>query len=334
MTTGTASVTTALDQRIRLAALPTPLEPLDRLARHLGMRPGTLWAKRDDLTGLGLGGNKVRKLEYLCADAIARKCDILVTGAAVQSNHCRQTAAAARRLGLDCLLLLDGEPPGSVTGNLLLDHLLGAQIEFTNGQDLERALEQCCERLARQGRRPALIPPGGSNAIGGLGYVRAADELLAQLPGFDTIVVATGSCGTHAGLAAGLGSFDRLLGIQTRERPNVNDRVARIASGVAERAGRSGRSDVSGQPNVDSRHIGAGYGDLTTATREAIHLVARLEGMFLDPVYTGKVMAGLIANVREGTIGPANVTVFLHTGGTPALFADRYHDIVSGQGEQ
>lgn len=320
--TTTSAKTDVLDRRVSLAALPTPLQPLDRLGAHLGMVPGSLWVKRDDLTGLAGGGNKTRKLEYLCADALARGCDTLVTGAAVQSNHCRQTAAAARRLGVECFLVLGGERPSSASGNLLLDRLLGAHVEFVDG-DVEAAIAARCDQLEASGRKPAFITIGGSDAIGGLGYVRAADELIEQLPDVETIVVATGSCGTHAGLAAGLGSYDRLLGIRIGERADLEDRVETIAVDVAKLAG---RPEPHGRPRIDHRHIGGGYGAVTEETREAIELAAELEALILDPVYTGKTMAGLIANVREGTIGASTRTVFLHTGGVPALFADRYHD--------
>src|SRR5436305_1625479 len=205
-----------LDRRLALAHLPTPLEPADRLGTALGLAPGALWVKRDDQTGLGGGGNKARKLEYLCADAVAQGCDTLVTGGGRQSNHVRMTAAAANKLGLRCTVVLSSDEPEAPTGNVVLDELLGPDIVWAGRLDyygVEDEIERTCGRLSSEGRRPYLMPIGGASAVGALGYVRAALEVAADVPDVDLVVVADGSGGTHAGLAAGLGTHGKVLGI-------------------------------------------------------------------------------------------------------------------------
>ncbi|MFP5319622.1 MAG: D-cysteine desulfhydrase family protein [Acidimicrobiia bacterium] len=328
-----------LDRRVPLAGVPTPVEPLDRLGRVLGKPPGTLWVKRDDMTGLGGGGNKARKLEYLCADALAQGCDTLVTGGGVQSNHVRMTAAAANRLGLACTILVAGERPDVPSGNVLLDEVLGPEIVWFGGEgDLEyEAMEQAilatAERLRAAGRRPYATPIGGASAVGALGYVAAAAELRADvaaldLPGLDLVVVADGSGGTHAGLAAGLGRHDLVFGVDVGARDDLDTAVPARAAEVAALAGvpppagaeRFGRPDGP----VDHERVGPAYGTPDDATREAILLAARSEGLILDPVYTGKAMAGLVAACREGRIPAEATVVFVHTGGLPALFATAY----------
>jgi D-cysteine desulfhydrase family pyridoxal phosphate-dependent enzyme len=326
MTAASVTDADALDRRVRLAALPTPLEPADRLAAALDMDAGALWIKRDDLTGLAGGGNKVRKLEYLCAEAVGLGADTLVTGAGVQSNHCRMTAAAANKLGMACTLVLSGTRPEHPSGNVLLDRLLGATVHWLDGttslgDELDQAIELAGEQLQESGRRPYVIPVGGSNAIGGLGYVRAADELVDQLPDVETVVLATGSCGTHAGLVAGLGEHERVLGVRVGERLNIEELVATKASEIAALAG---RAVPSGACVMDHDRLGDGYGAVTQEALDAIELAARTEGLILDPVYTGKAMAGLIAARRSGRIARNTRTVFLHTGGLPGLFAERF----------
>lgn len=316
--------------RTALATLPTPVEPADRLGAALGMAPGSLWVKRDDLTGLGGGGNKARKLEYLCADALARGCDVLVTGGGPQSNHVRMTAAAANRLGLACTVVLGGRPQEVAVGNVLLDVLLGPEIVWSGARDYygsESAIVATCERLAAEGHRPYCIPVGGASALGALGYVAAADELVAQVPGLDVVVVADGSGGTHAGLAAGFGDHARVLGVDVGARPDLPERVAELA---AEAAALAGRPAPAGEPVIDHGQAGEGYGHPTEACREAIDLAARLEGLICDPVYVGKGLAGLVAAVREGRIARDARVVFLHTGGMPALFVPRYEPWVRG----
>jgi D-cysteine desulfhydrase family pyridoxal phosphate-dependent enzyme len=305
-----------------LAHGPTPLEPLDRLSDWLG--GPRLLVKRDDQTGLALGGNKARKLEHLCAEALARGCDTLVTGGGPQSNHCRMTAAAANRLGLRCHLALAGpaEPP---TGNLLLDHLLGAVLHPTGAREyyeIEASIDAVADEVARAGGRPYAIPVGGASVTGALGYVDAAREVLGQLDDpVDWIVVADGSGGTHAGLLAGLDGSARVLGVDVGTRPDLDERVPELAAATAEACG---RPYAGGEISIDHTRFGGGYGKPTPECLEAIRACARLEGLILDPVYTGKAMAGLIGWVREGRLTDRQLVLFWHTGGAPALFAGPY----------
>lgn len=297
---------------------------MDRLACELGVAEGALWVKRDDCTGLAGGGNKVRKLDYLCADAIEQRCDVLLAGGGRQSNHTRLTAAAANRLGLDCTIVVSSDRTDEPTGNLLLDMLMGADLVWAGPLQyyaLEDAISETAERLRAAGRRPYAMPIGGASAVGALGYVDAAGELLAVLPDVDLVVVADGSGGTHAGLAAGLGDFDRVLGVDVGTRPDLDDVVPAKAAEVAALAGFAA---PRGSCAIDHDRFGAGYGEVTSDVRVALDLAARTEGLVLDPVYTGKAMAGLIAGVRAGRISRGDQVVFVHTGGTPALFARRY----------
>ena len=309
-----------LEKRVSLAHLPTPVIALDRLGASLGMRQGSLLAKLDDVIGPAAGGNKLRKLEYLCADALARGCDTLVTGGGGQSNHARLTAAAARRLGLECTLVLGGPAPEQAVGNQILDRVLGAEIVFIDAYSFEAVEARIAEisaDLARRGRRPYTIPIGGSTALGALGYVRCADEIRAQVSDVDLVVAASGSGGTHAGLVAGLGSHDAVHGVDVGARPGIASWIDALA---LETAALAGRPAPRGSAHVDASQIGDGYGAHTDACREAILMTARLEGIVLDPVYTGKTMASLIAARRGGAIAAAARVVFVHTGGLPALF--------------
>ena len=317
-----------------LAHLPTPLERMDRLADALG--GPRLLVKRDDCTGLALGGNKARKLAYLCAEAIASGCDTLVTGGGAQSNHVRMTAAAANRLGLAChVALASDEPsPGEAGpgGNLLLDHVLGASMHFIGPADyyeLERAIEELATSLVRDGHTPFAMPIGGASITGATAYADATDELRSQLGSLrvDHVVVADGSGGTHAGLLAGFGDTVQVLGVDVGTRPDLDDVVPRLA---AEAAARTGRAAPPSHAVVDHERFGTGYGELNDETVEAIELTARLEGIVLDPVYTGKAMAGLIAAVRDGRFTADETVVFWHTGGAPALFATRYAEAFGG----
>jgi D-cysteine desulfhydrase family pyridoxal phosphate-dependent enzyme len=318
---------------VGLAHLPTPLESMDRLADALaphGNGPRLL-VKRDDCTGLALGGNKARKLDLLCAEALTEGCDVLVTGGGPQSNHARMTAAAANRLGLEChIALAPGRTPGAVddpaSGNLLLDRVLGAELhplERGGYYDVEAGIEALAAELADAGRKPFAIPVGGASITGATAYVHGADELVEQLDDVpvDWIVLGDGSGGTHAGLLAGLGTDVSVLGVDVGTRPDLDDTVPALAAKVAARVG---RAPPPAQAVIDHDRFGEGYGVVTDATIEAVHLVARTEGIVLDPVYTGKAMAGLIAAVREGRIGAGDTVVFWHTGGAPALFAERY----------
>jgi len=313
-----------LDRKLSLSSIPvTPLEPMDRLGAAIGLASGQLWVKRDDLNGLGGGGNKVRKLEYLCADAVEQGCDVLVTGGGRQSNHCRLTAAAANRLGLDCTIVLTSPEPSVPTGNVVLDHLLRPTIIFAGERDYygaEAAIDEACEALRSRGRRPYAIPVGGASTLGALGYVACALEVRAQLPSVALVVTADGSGGTHAGLVAGFGDHEMVLGVDVGTRPDLLERVPEKA---ADAAALGGLAAPEGVVRLDRDRFGPGYGAPTDACREGLDLAARWEGLLLDPVYTGKAMAGLVAAARAGEL-PAGPVVFLHTGGAPALFARTY----------
>ncbi len=325
-----ATMTAAGAQRLRLAHLPTPLEPLERLSRELG--GPRIWVKRDDCTGLAGGGNKTRKLEFLLGEALDRSADTVLTTGAVQSNHARQTAAACARLGLGCELFLTEAAPGRGesyrhSGNVLLDRILGAKVRILpGGVSAETAMEERAEALRGEGRRPYVIPVGGSNAVGALGYVECAGELSAQAGGMglgiDAVVHASASHGTQAGLAVGLaaaGAEARLLGVGVSgSSRQARANAERVAAATCERLGSPRRF---AELEVDDRFVGEGYGVPTPEGLAAIRLLARLEGLLLDPVYTGKAMAGLVAMVREGRFGADENVVFLHTGGWPALFA-------------
>ena len=326
---------TGLPPRFPLAFLPTPLVEAPRLTRELG-GPRIL-IKRDDLTGFGLGGNKVRGLEFYLADALAQGADVIVTGAGPQSNHIRATGAAARVAGLQVVAVMFGSRPAEAAGNLLLDELLGVELRFTDDPDrsiIDLKILELAEELRRQGRRPYVVPRGGGSPLGVLGYVEFVRELNAQLDAQsvrpDWLVLANGCCGTQAGVEAGAriyGAPYRVMGV-TVSRP-VAEAVARI------RAFGEGASHLVGHPIaidaddvlVRDGFIGAGYGIPSPEGVEAIRLAARTEGLFLDPTYTAKAMAGLIAEVRAGRIGPDQTVVFLHTGGEPGLFA---HPEISG----
>jgi D-cysteine desulfhydrase family pyridoxal phosphate-dependent enzyme len=320
--------------RPALANLPTPLEAMPRLGAHLGLPH--LFVKRDDLTGLALGGNKARKLELLCADALDLGCDVLVTGGGVQSNHARMTAAAAARLGLGCHLVLGGPPRDPKTANLLLDQLFGATLHFTTDleleasadsyADLERAISDVAARVRSEGARPYAIPIGGASTIGAVAYALAGDELASQLPEVgiahvDTVVVADGSGGTHAGLLAGLPASTTVVGVDVGTRPGLDGAVPALAADAARSIGRPA---PSGAVVVDHDHFGDGYGALTDPALSALRLTARLEGIALDPVYSAKAMAALVTRVGDGRIDPASNVVFWHTGGAVALFSERY----------
>lgn len=317
--------------RIRLAHLPTALEHLPRLSRALG--GPEVWIKRDDCTGLSSGGNKTRKLEFLLAQALERNADVVLTQGATQSNHARQTAAAAARLGLACHLLLEdrtGKTDRSYTesGNVLLDHLHGASVEHCAPTlDMNGELEKIAARMRAEGRRPYVIPGGGSNPTGALGYVNAALELVGQANDLglkiDHVVHATGSAGTQAGMIVGLAgsrSGVPLLGLGVRApRERQEKSVFELACATADLCGIAGaiaREDVVA--NCD--YVGAGYGISTPGSIEAIEMLARLEGILLDPVYSGKAMAGLIDLARKGRFTKGENVVFIHTGGSAGLF--------------
>jgi D-cysteine desulfhydrase family pyridoxal phosphate-dependent enzyme len=304
-------------ERISLAHLPTPVESAPRLSEVLGIR---VLVKRDDQTGLALGGNKARKLEYLVADAKARGCDTLVTAGGPQSNFARMTAAAAAQLGMACHLVLGGRSPSVFSGNLILDRLFGAELHFA-GTDDWRVWETRVVETARElGPRAYAMPIGGASAVGSFAFARAAEELLEQLPEPpDWVVVADGSGGTHAGLLVGLPKAVRILGVDVARPPRPHaERVPELAQEIARLAGRplpAFELELSDQ-------TGPRYGAITRECREAVQLAARTEGVVLDPVYTGKAMAGLIAEAKAGRV--RGTVVFWHTGGAPALFADDF----------
>ncbi|MFE9612200.1 pyridoxal-phosphate dependent enzyme [Streptomyces sp. NPDC006012] len=301
---------------VALGTFPTPVEPAPRLAAALGLGPDDLWVKRDDLTGLGGGGNKVRKLEWTVGAALADGADTLVTTGAAQSNHARLTAAAGARLGLDVVLVLRGSPGGSRSGNLALDGLFGARLAWAGDVDragLDAAAGEVCERLRAAGARPALVPFGGSSTLGARGYVRCGQELLQQVPGLRTAVVALGSGGTMAGLVAALGA-GAVLGVDVGA-------VADPASAVAGFAAPLTAEPVAAERlRIRADQVGSGYPVLTPAAAGALRLAARSEGLVLDPVYTGRALAGLAAAVRDQDVRPGERTVFVHTGGLPGLF--------------
>lgn len=316
--------------RARLAHLPTPLEPLDRLSRELG--GPTLFVKRDDCTGLATGGNKTRKLEFLLADALRRGADTIVTEGGAQSNHCRQTAAAAAKLGLACHLVLQSSseaqaPDYEETGNVLLERLLGAELHFVAASaDRSAELRRVAEGLEAAGRTVCTIPTGGSNAIGGLGYVSCAFELLQQAQqrqlAIDAVVHASGSGGTQGGLVVGFAAANAdvaTIGFDvTAVPPEIEARVRDVVRGTADLLGLPGGIDPA-RVILRMDQAGPAYAVVTDAAIEAIQLAARLEGLLLDPVYTAKAFAGLIALVRDGYFKRSDNVVFLHTGGTAAL---------------
>lgn len=325
------SVTLARFPRVVLGHLPTPLEPMDRLSEELG--GPRLWVKRDDCTGLSSGGNKTRKLEYLMADALEKGADTIITQGATQSNHARQTAAAAAKLGLACHILLEdrtGSDDASyvLNGNVLLDRLHGASVsKRPGGADMNAEMEACADQLRAEGKTPYIIPGGGSNPIGALGYVNCARELTEQAAStgltIDALVHATGSSGTQAGLVAGLAALDsdiHLLGIgvrapQDKQEGMVHDLAVRTAShmGLSTQIPRD-----TVRANCD--YVGPGYGLPTPGMVRALKLLARTEGLLFDPVYSGKGLDGLIDLIGKGYFDGMDNVVFLHTGGSAALF--------------
>lgn len=317
--------------RIQFAHLPTPIEVMPRLSEKL--RGPKLLVKRDDQTGLGFGGNKTRKLEFLLAEARFQAAKTLITEGAVQSNHCRQTAAAAARFGFACTLVLTGERPNRSNGNLLLDNLFGAELVFTNSEDAEATMHKVFQEKQSQGKNPYLIPLGGSTPTGAVGYVYAMRELMEQGCNPDWILFATGSGGTQAGLMVGARLFGirgKILGISV-SKPGVDleKGAADLATKVADFLGEKMSFD-STQMLINSDYTGKGYGIMGEAEREAISLFAKTEGLLLDPVYTGRAAAGMIDLIRKGFFKPSETVLFWHTGGTPALFADDYQQNLEG----
>ncbi len=312
--------------RLQFAHLPTSVEQLARLSEALnGPR---ILIKRDDQTGLAFGGNKTRKLEFLIAEALDQGARTLISGGALQSNHCRQTAAAAARFGLDCILVLNGEMPDHPSANLLLDQLFGAEIVTIADRNLrDQTLQSTFDKAVAAGRRPYLVPYGGSSPTGALGYAFAMEELMKQNVHPDWIVFATSSGGTHAGLILGqrvFGYQGKVLGISIDEPQDwLKHHVSRLASDSSEMLGER----IGFTPDdvfANDSYCKAGYGVLTDAERQAVQLFAKYEGLLLDPVYTGRAAAGMIDLIRNGFFKKDETILFWHTGGQPALFAEKY----------
>jgi D-cysteine desulfhydrase family pyridoxal phosphate-dependent enzyme len=317
-----------LPDKYPLGFFPTPIEKLERLSDRFA--PTQFWIKRDDQTGLATGGNKVRKLEFLIQQALDQKCDTIITAGAQQSNHCRQTAAACAKAGLQCHLLLGGERPDAYNGNLLLSYLLGAIIHFTGERRKGEDIRQLYQSLEDENRRPYVIPYGGSNKIGAIGFASAILELQTQLEDLDFqpdyIFFASSSGGTHAGMMLGqllTGLKAEIIGInidknETYEIP-LEDAIAKLI--------REGKEFLEIRPNLNPgpvrllrKYDTPGYGVVTEQEREAIHLLAHLEGILLDPVYTARAFSGMMDQVRTRQIDPASNILFWHTGGIPANF--------------
>ena len=319
--------------RLHFAHLPTPLEPLERISKHLG--GPNLWIKRDDCTGLSSGGNKTRKLEFLMAEAVERTADTIITEGATQSNHARQTCAIAAKLGLDCHILLEDrsgyhDEAYAHNGNVLLDQLHGASISLRPvDSDMNTEMEQLGQQLRDDGRKPYIIPGGGSNETGALGYVNAAFELTHQANErslrIDHLVHATSSAGTQAGLVVGMEAMNSgipVYGVSVRRpKHKQEDNVYALAQRTAEFMGLSPDLVAREKIVANSDYVGDGYGLPTNSMVEAVKMLASFEGILLDPVYAGKGFAGLIDLVRTGHFKQGENVVFVHTGGSVSLFA-------------
>lgn len=340
--------------KVSLTQLPTPFEEAPRFSKALG--GPRIFLKRDDTTSLALGGNKARKLEFLIGEALALKSDHVITRGGPQSNHARMTAAASRKYGLEPILVLSGEDPGIRQGNLLLDHLLGARTIFTGSRDPDVVMEEVEQELKAKGKRPYIIPLGGSNALGTLGYVSCAEEILKQSKALGVVpkavYVATGSFGTLAGLVLGkllyeasfsvigvavmldaVGKEERVQELILQAKRLLESKIMQLkeqrnlpsGSRISEMISKIHEEQLSNHIKVLGDFVGPGYGIPTRECIEAILLLARSEGVFTDPVYTGKALSALISDVRSGKYKEDDVVVFLHTGGVPADFA--YSDI-------
>ncbi len=313
--------------RLRFAHLPTPIEAMPRLTAALS--GPQLWVKRDDQTGLALGGNKTRKLEYLLGDARVAGAATLISAGAVQSNHCRQTVAAAAKFGFDCTLVLFGDPPDPPDGNHLLHCLLGAEIVFTEREEVQEKLDEVFSQAQSEGRKPYLIPYGGSNHTGAMGYVDAMLELAEQEFRPDWIVFPSSSGGTQAGMLVGAmlsGFTGKILGISVDEPAAVlKPRVAELATATAAHVGENWQYKAE-EVLVNDDYTGEGYAMMGEQEIEAIQLFAQMEALLVDPVYTGRAAAGLIDLIRKGFFRKDETVLFWHTGGSPALFASKYQE--------
>ncbi|QHJ09861.1 D-cysteine desulfhydrase [Paraglaciecola mesophila] len=318
-------------KKIHLGVFPTPIHKLSRLSAYLG--GPQIYIKRDDLTGLALGGNKTRKLEYLLADALGNDSDCIITAGAAQSNHCRQTAAACATLGLECHLVLGGQAPNVANGNLLLDQLFGAHIHWSGENRKGEDIPNIVATLREQGRNPYVVPYGGSNAIGALGFINAFYELNTQckdtaMPSeFSDIVFASSSGATHCGLVLGkemCSASSRIIGINIDKNEQGKDgyksQLHTLIKDTADTLSLDYPTDID-EIQLKDEYIGAGYGVVGELEREAIALCAQLEGILLDPVYTGRAMGGLIDMIRKEHFCAESNILFWHTGGAPALFS-------------
>lgn len=312
--------------RVKLAFLPTPLQRVSRLEKKLGLKE--LYIKRDDQTGLALGGNKARKLEYLMADALKEEADVVLTVGGPQSNHCRQTAAAARVCGLDSVLIFSGEKIEKIQGNMILDELLNSKWYFSGEKEREEKLEEVVKEYQERGKKPYCIPLGGSNALGAIGYVAAGLEIAKQCEdqGIDPdyLFMSTGSGGTQAGLMLGVhlgGLKAKVVGISVS---GTNDDITEKVNNLLVELGAKLDVDIKGLPNVIVRDsfVGDGYGRPTELSTKALKMLATEEGIIIDPVYTAKGFAGLLGMIEEGFLDKDSKVIFLHTGGMPALFAE------------
>ena len=319
--------------RLNFAYLPTPIEELPRLTESLG-GPRIL-VKRDDQTGLAFGGNKTRKLEFLVAEAREQGAKTLISAGAIQSNHCRQTVAAAARFGFGCTLVLTGDRPAQPSANFLLDQLFGAEIvTVSDRKDRDRILQETFDNAVAAGKKPYLVPYGGSSPTGALGYAFAMEEFMDQNTKVDWIIFGTSSGGTHAGLVLGqrvFGFKGKVLGISIDEpESQLKAHVSKLASQASEKLGE--RIEFTGDDVLaNENYCQAGYGVFGEGEREAIKLFARNEGLLLDPVYTGRAAAGMIDLIRKGFFKKNETVLFWHTGGQPALFADKYSGDVVGE---
>ncbi len=316
--------------RIRFAHLPTPIEAMPRLSAHLN--GPQLFVKRDDQTGLGMGGNKTRKLEFVLAQALEAGARTLITVGGIQSNHCRQTAALAAKFGLNCILVLSGEEPENANGNLLLDDLFGASLIWTTRDDREDTLKKVFQQSTERGEAPFLIPLGASTAVGAVGYVEAMKELSSQEQDFDWIIMASSSAGTQAGMVLGAELTHwsgRILAI------SIDHSVAELQSTVSALANETAillKENVRFTPEqilVNADYLGGGYAVAGSAEVEAIRLFGKYEGLLLDPVYTGRAAAGMIDLIRKDFFEKTDRLLFWHTGGAPALFAPPYSQLLS-----
>jgi len=336
-------------RRVKLAETPTPFEEAPRFSKAVG--GPRIFLKRDDATGLALGGNKARKLELLMGEALELGVDTVITCGGPQSNHARMTAAAARKLGLHPVLVLDGDDPGKREGNLLLDHLLGAEIIFSGHRSSGDLLDEVKDMVIARGGKPYVIPLGGSNAFGALAYIECMEEIVGQCKSLGVLpkalYVASGSVGTLAGLIMGKVIFgagltikgkavspgaeakaQRTVQLMTEALSLLRSRVPSVGADLARLLNMSVES-LSELVDIDDRQVGEGYAIPTEAGLEAIRLLARTEGVLTDPVYTGKALAGLVKDARDGLYSRDDAVIFLHTGGVPSDFA--FHEILSRQ---